>query len=72
MTLNELLANPKPWLTTAEVASIQGLETKTIAVWCKQRRIESIRVGGTYRIPIRVVLEACGIDPASLLREVAA
>ena len=66
MTLADLLQSPKPWLTTAEVAEIQGVRTETITQWCREKRIESHRIGGNYRIPIRVVLDACGIDPSML------
>lgn len=67
MTLGELLANPKPWLTTTEVADLQGVRADTVARWCRDGKVDHQRFGSTYRIPLRHVLEACGIDPAALV-----
>lgn len=41
----------QPTYTTAEVAEILSLSTKTITKYLKEGRLRAYKIGGVYRIP---------------------
>jgi excisionase family DNA binding protein len=56
------LAPVIPLLTVAEVAAALRVQESTVYRWARAGRIESVRVEGVVRIPMRV-LEALVSDP---------
>jgi len=53
------LKHTPPW-TCARLAAISGVRTDTVWRWCREGRIEAIRIGKSYFIPEHVAAAICG------------